>query len=168
MIDHQLNIHTEENETGSEKGGRNRVATLPHGKIDDRDSEGTEEGRHCAESDVRDLVVDVGITNVVELEVAIEADEPAHEGEKEFSERWMDIEEVGSLEVLMKDVSMLYPVLSIVGDLSYVRMMRTIAIIKILASPSPSIIPYQRYRIYRHTFPKWTSSNTTSLGWLSL
>lgn len=89
----------EENEAGSEKGGRNGVSALPHGEIDDRDSEGTKEGRHRAEGDIGDPVINVGVSDVIELEVAVKADEPAHEGEQELSEWRMDIEEVCPLEV---------------------------------------------------------------------
>jgi hypothetical protein len=46
------------------------------------------------------MIVDVRIANVLEEERAIVAHEPANTSEEEFTERWMYIEEVGSLEVV--------------------------------------------------------------------
>jgi hypothetical protein len=90
----------EEHETGRSDAGWQRVARLPHDHEDDRNGKGAERGGHGAVCDIWDLVRDVGIANVLEEEVALVSDDPASEGKEELSERRMDIEEVGSLQVV--------------------------------------------------------------------
>jgi hypothetical protein len=45
-------------------------------------------------------VLEIGLSNVLELEFPIVANEPAYESEEELAEGRVDIKEVGSLEVI--------------------------------------------------------------------
>lgn len=91
--------------TGGEDTGGKTVARLPHDEVCNGDSQGAEGGRQSSESHVGDLIRDVGVTNVIEVEVAIVTDQPADKGEEELAERRVDIEEVGSLEVIGSELS---------------------------------------------------------------
>lgn len=58
------------------------VTRLPHDHIDDGDGEGAQKSWHRSEGDIWDLIRDVGVADVLEVEVAIISDCPANEGEK--------------------------------------------------------------------------------------
>jgi hypothetical protein len=90
----------EENETGSQNTGRQRVARLPHDHEDDRDGQGAHRGRHCAVCNVGHLVCDVRVANVLKQKLAIVADQPACESEQELAEGGVHVKEVGSLEIV--------------------------------------------------------------------
>lgn len=90
----------QEHETGSGDASWQRVSRLPHDHEDDWDGKSTERGGHSTVCDIGDLVGDVRVANVLEQEVALVSDEPAGECEEKFAERRVDIEEVGSLEVV--------------------------------------------------------------------
>jgi hypothetical protein len=97
----------EEDETGGQDTGRQRVARLPHDHEDDRDGQGAHRGRHCAVCNVGHLVCDVRVANVLKQEIAIVADQPACESEQELAERRVHVEEVGSLEVVRCELAVL-------------------------------------------------------------
>jgi hypothetical protein len=90
----------EENETGSQNTGRERVARLPHDHEDGRDSQCTHGSGHCAVCNVGHLVCDVRVANVFKQEFAIVADQPACESEQELAKGRVHVEKVGSLEVV--------------------------------------------------------------------
>ena len=90
----------EEQETSGGHTGGQRVSRLPHDQKDGRDGEGAHCSGHGAVRDVRDLVGDVRVANVLEQERAIVTDEPTSEREEELSERRVDVEEVGPLQVV--------------------------------------------------------------------
>lgn len=89
-----------EHEPGCCHAGRQRISRLPHDQEDGRDGEGAHSSGHGTVGDVRDLVCDVRVADVLEQEAAIVADEPSGEGKKKLSEGRVDVEEVGSLEVV--------------------------------------------------------------------
>jgi hypothetical protein len=95
----------EEQETGGKDTGGEAVTRLPHDEVCNGDGQGTEGSGQSSESHVRDLVRNVGVSNVIEVEVAIVTDEPANKSEKKLAERRVDIEEVGSLEVVGRELS---------------------------------------------------------------
>lgn len=134
----------EKDESSSENASGQAVARLPHDQIGDGNGKGAENGRHSSVSDVGDLVGNIGVANVLEVKVAIVADQPAHEGEQELAKGRVDIEEVGSLEVVRSEL---------VANMS-VRCVEDSRMFELEASTD------------QHTFPKCTSSKTTSLGWL--
>jgi hypothetical protein len=76
------------------------VARLPHDEVRNSDSQSTESSGQSSEGHVRDLVRNVGVANVIEVEVTIVTDQPADKSEEKLAERRVDIEEVGSLEVV--------------------------------------------------------------------
>jgi hypothetical protein len=90
----------EEHKTCGSDAGRQRVSGLPHDEKDNGHRERAERGRHGTVRDIRNVVGNVGVANVLEEEFALVTDEPASEGEKKLSERRVDIEEVGSLQVV--------------------------------------------------------------------
>ena len=94
----------EEQKAGGKNTGGEAVTRLPHDKVCNGDGQGTEGSGQSSESHVRDLVRNVGVANVIEVEVAIVTDEPANKGEKKLAERRVDIEEVGSLEVIGREL----------------------------------------------------------------
>jgi hypothetical protein len=53
------------------------------------------------------VVGDVGIADVFEEEAAIIANEPAREGEQQLSKRGVNVEEVGSLQVVRSKLRIL-------------------------------------------------------------
>jgi hypothetical protein len=91
---------TEKHKNGSGNGSRQAVATLLHGKEHHRHGHSSKHCGHRAERNIRNAIRNVRVSDVLKLEVTIVANEPAHEGEQELSERRVDIEEVSSLQVL--------------------------------------------------------------------
>lgn len=89
-----------QNQASSNDTSWQTVARLPHDQVGDRHGQGAENGGHSSKSDIGDLVGDVGIANVLEVEVTVISNKPAHKREQELAERRMDIEEVGSLEIV--------------------------------------------------------------------
>ena len=94
----------EEDKTGGNQASRKAVARLPHDHVDNGDGKGAENGGQRAESNIRDLVADVGIANVLEMEVAIIANQPAHKGKEQLAEWRVNIEEVCSLEIVGREL----------------------------------------------------------------
>lgn len=90
----------EEDESRCDNAGWQGVARLPHNVKDNWDGQGTEEGWQCAVGDIWHFIVDVGVADVVKVEVSVIADQPPNEGKEELCEWWMDIEEVCALEVI--------------------------------------------------------------------
>ena len=90
----------EEDKTGSGHACWQRVTRVPHDQEDDRYSQRTQSRRQSPVRDVRDFVGNVGISNVFEQKFSLVAYKVAHEGEQKLAKRWVDIEEVGSLEVV--------------------------------------------------------------------
>lgn len=89
-----------ENQSGSNDASRDTIPRLPHDKIGNRHSQGAQNGGKSSECNIRDLVVNVRIANVFEVEVAIVANQPAHEGKEKLGKRRMDIEKVGSFKII--------------------------------------------------------------------
>jgi len=106
-IGHQqlLALQQTESSTKEEKGcssdrGRQAVAAFLHDEEHHGHGQRPQHRRHSTKCDIRNPVGDVGISDVVELEVTIVTNEPAHEGEQELAERRVDIEEVRSFQIL--------------------------------------------------------------------
>lgn len=93
-----------EDKTGGNQTSWKAITRLPHDQIDNRDGEGTENGGKRAKGDIRDLVADVGIANVLEVEVAIIADQPAHEGKEKLAKGRVHIKKVCSLEIIGREL----------------------------------------------------------------
>ena len=109
--EHQGGIHEDQsifgnmgvvkqNQSGRQHTGRQRITRLPHDLEHHGHRESTESGGHGTESNIRDLVLNVRIANVLEQEVAIVSDQPAHQSKEEFTERRVNIEEIGALEIV--------------------------------------------------------------------
>jgi len=64
----------EEDEAGREDAGRERVTRLPHNEEDGRHGECSKERRQSSERHVWYLVLNVGVADVIEEEVAIITD----------------------------------------------------------------------------------------------
>jgi hypothetical protein len=90
----------QENQSSGDDAGGQAVARLPHDEVGDGHGAGTKDRRKGSVRDVGNLVRNVGIANVLEVEVAIVSNKPSHEGEEQLSEGRVDIEEVGSLQVV--------------------------------------------------------------------
>lgn len=90
----------EENQTSRDNTGRDAVAGLPHDHVSDGDGEGAKKSGHRPEGYIGDLVRDVRVANVIEVEVAVITDQPAHKSKEELAEGRMDIEEICVLEVV--------------------------------------------------------------------
>lgn len=90
----------EEDKTSGKDTSREAVARLPHDEVRNSDSQSTESSGQSSEGHVGNLVRNVGVANVIEVEVAIVTDQPADKSEEKLAERRVDIEEVGSLEVI--------------------------------------------------------------------
>ena len=90
----------EKHKTGSGDAGGQGVSGLPHNEEDNRNGKRAKGGGHSTVCDIRNVVGDVGIADVLEEELALVTDEPASEGEQKLAERGVDIEEVGSLQVV--------------------------------------------------------------------
>lgn len=94
-----VGVVKEDEASGHDTGGK-AVARLPHDQVRYGHGQGTQNSGHRAERDVGNLVRDIRVANVLEVEVAIVADEPAHKGEQELSKGRVNIEEIGSLEIV--------------------------------------------------------------------
>lgn len=93
-----------DHQSGSQNTGRQGISRLPHDIKDDRNSQRSKSCGQSAVCEVGDFVRDVGIANVLKGEAAIVADQPAYEGKQQFGEWRMDIEEVGSLEIVRSEL----------------------------------------------------------------
>ena len=87
----------EQDKRGGDDACWQRVAGLPHDEEDHRDRESSEDGGQGTKGNIWYVVRDIRVSNIVEQEVPIVPNKPAHEGEEEFSEGRVDIEEVGPL-----------------------------------------------------------------------
>ena len=119
-------------EASSSDASRQRISRLPHDKEDNGYSERTERRRHSTVCDIGNIVGNVGVADVLEKKFALVSDKPASEGEQELSEGRMDIEEVGSLQVVR---SKLYNTLTLYSSLIQL-----------------SIISYLHWQCYRLTY----------------
>ena len=90
----------EQDHHGAHRGNAWAVATFPHDGIGKRDLRTAHNSRSCAHLDVRNIVLEVLVPNVVKLELAIESCDPAAEGVEELGKRWVYIEEVFALEIV--------------------------------------------------------------------
>lgn len=90
----------EQNQASGKNAGGKTVPRLPHDKVYHRDGQGAKEGREGAEGHVGNLVRNVGVANVLEVKVAIEANQPANKGKEELAERRVHVEEVGLFEIV--------------------------------------------------------------------
>jgi hypothetical protein len=90
----------EQNQPGGNYASRNAIARFPHDEVRYRYSQGAQNGGESSESHVGHLVIDVGIANVIEVEVAIVADQPTHEGEQKLGKGRVHVEEVGAFEIV--------------------------------------------------------------------
>ena len=88
-----------EHQAGRDNARWNTIGGFPHDQEDDGYSQSTQQSGQGAESNVGDMVCDVRVTNILEVEVAIISDEPSGKSEKELSQGWVDVQEVGSLQV---------------------------------------------------------------------
>lgn len=87
-------IFTEKNKRGGSQGSRQAVSALLHGKEHHGHSQSSKHGGHSSESHIRDAVGDVRVADVVKLEVAIVAHEPAHQSKQKLAKWRVDIEKV--------------------------------------------------------------------------
>ena len=90
----------EEDQAGGKDAGWQGVARLPHDEEYDRDGQRTQQSRESPVSHVWHIVLDVRVTNVIEQKLPIVANKPADQGEQEFGEGRVDIEEVEPLKVV--------------------------------------------------------------------
>lgn len=70
----------EENQASRHNTSREAIAGLPHYQVGDGYRQGAQNGGHSTEGDIGNLVRNVGVADVLEVEVAIVANKPAHEG----------------------------------------------------------------------------------------
>ena len=98
----------EEEETSSSDASRERVARFPHDQEDSWDCKRTEGCWHRPISDIRHLVGDIIVANVLEEEIAIISYQPASEGKQQFSEWRVNVEEVGTLEIIRSKFTKVY------------------------------------------------------------
>ena len=75
---------TDKDEARGKDSNQPRVARLAHDAVDDGGNRAAEQGRKHAQTDVRHIVLDVAIANVVKLEPAVVADDPTGEREQEL------------------------------------------------------------------------------------
>ncbi|KAI7968902.1 hypothetical protein EIK77_007597 [Talaromyces pinophilus] len=91
-------------QSGSQNTGWQRISRLPHDVKDDRNSQGSKSCGQSAVCEVGDFVRDVGIANILKGKAAIVADQPADEGKQQFGEWRVNVEEVGSLQVVRSEL----------------------------------------------------------------
>lgn len=87
----------EQNQACGDNGSWKRITRLPHDQEHSRDGEGTEKCGEGTEGNVWYFVGNVGVADIVKVEMPIVSDEPAHEGEEELSKGRMYIEEIRPL-----------------------------------------------------------------------
>lgn len=90
----------EKDEAGSNDASWQSVARLPHNVEDNWDGQRAEQCWQSAVCNIWDLVLNVGVSNVVEVEAPIIANKVSDEGEEQLCERWVHIEEVSALKVV--------------------------------------------------------------------
>lgn len=74
--------HTKQENRGREGRNNSRIPTLLHDRINNRDSETAKDRRKRAHADIWNMVRGVAIANIVEVEMSIEAYEPASQAEE--------------------------------------------------------------------------------------
>lgn len=85
---------TEKNQNRRKCGNNGRVATLLHDEVDNRDSQAAQDGGESSHANIRDVILSIAVSNVFEIEVPIESNEPASQTEEQFCEWRVHIEVV--------------------------------------------------------------------------
>lgn len=91
---------TEKNKERGEGCNYGRITAFFHDGVNERNGESTECSRESAQADVRDVVFRVAVADVLELELTVEAREPACKTQQHLRERRMYIEIVFALDVV--------------------------------------------------------------------
>lgn len=112
-----------------------RITRFPHDQVDDDDGKGTEKGGDRSKCDVRNVIGNIGFSDIVKEEMAIVSNDPTDKGKEQLSKGRMNVEEIGALKIVGGEL----------GD---------------------GVRVWSCWLGNKYTFPKWTSSKTTSLGWL--
>jgi len=74
--------HTKQDDRGREGRNNSRIPALLHDRINNRDGETAKDRRKRAHANIWNVVRGVAIANVVEVEMSIEAHEPASQTEQ--------------------------------------------------------------------------------------
>ena len=90
----------EEHESGRDDASWQGVARLPHDIEDHWDGQRTKQSWESTVCNIWDFVLNVGVSDVVEVEASIVANKVSDEGEEELCKRWVHIEEVCTLKVV--------------------------------------------------------------------
>jgi hypothetical protein len=77
-----------------------RVTGFPHDQVDDDNGKGTEKGRDGSKCDIRNVIGNIGFSDVVKEEMAIVSNDPTDKGEEQLSKGRMNVEEIGALEIV--------------------------------------------------------------------
>jgi len=94
---------TEQDEGRRERRDDGRVSTLLHDGVDDRDSETSKDSRERTHPNVGDVGRSVAVADVLKVELAIKADEPASESEEKFRQRGVHVEVVLASNVVGRE-----------------------------------------------------------------
>lgn len=90
----------EEHQGSGDEGRGETVAGFPHDQVDDGNGEGSHQSGHRSVGDVGDVVVNIGIADVLKEEASIISHQPSRECEQELAEWRVNIEEVRPLQVV--------------------------------------------------------------------
>lgn len=96
---------TKDDKEGSQGTSQYGKSSLAHSHVDQGDGHGSQEGRECAKSNVRDVVVVVFIANVVKEKVSVVSDKVAHCCQHHLGQWRMDIEEIAAAKVVRGELS---------------------------------------------------------------
>lgn len=91
---------TEDDKTSSQEGGGATASSCLECKEHGRSQKDTADGREHAHGNIRNARLDVVLSNLLEVKVAVKPSEPAEEGNHELGEGRVDVHEELALDVL--------------------------------------------------------------------
>ena len=100
-----MQLLTEKNQNSRESRDNCRKTSLLHDSIDDRDGHTSEHSWERPHSDVGNMSLRVVVSNVLELEVSVKADEPAGQTVEQLREWRVDVEVVLALDVMRRELA---------------------------------------------------------------
>lgn len=96
---------TENNETGAQYGSGCATPGGLQGQKHERCKKDSADGREHAHGDIRDARLEVVLADLLEVEIAIEARQPAGQRNKHLSQRRVDIHEEFALDVFRSETT---------------------------------------------------------------
>ncbi|KAI9163621.1 LOW QUALITY PROTEIN: hypothetical protein HJFPF1_05242 [Paramyrothecium foliicola] len=101
----QIEERTKDDEASTHSRGHGSAADRLQGEVHAGDDENTADGREQSHGDVGDARLEVVLSNVLEIEAAVETRQPTGEGDEHLGQRRMHIHEEFALDILGREAT---------------------------------------------------------------